>query len=109
MIFKGIENLTGRELCDIEDMLFPYISKISEDNTDEQKKEMAVQIVTDHGIELLNICYTDDEGNDLTDETIQPYKMLILTEVIPAAITKLFGGDTEQGKPKPRVKAIPKR
>jgi len=58
---------------------------------------------------LLNICYTDDEGNYLTDETIQPYKMLILTEVIPAAITKLFGGEPEQGKPKQRIKAIPKR
>jgi hypothetical protein len=109
MVFKGIENLTGKELCEIEGMIFPYIAKMNENDPMEVKKDATIEIAITHGEKIAYICYTDDKGNPLTDDTIEPYRMRVMEEVFPEVMIKLFGGDSDKGKPKPTAKRIPKR
>lgn len=78
MKLKSKSQLTGRELCDLEGIIFNYIADINPNDAEKSKKE-AVQMVNENWEDILIACYTNADGSAITDTNV-PARMMILQD-----------------------------
>ena len=81
--------LTGKELCDLEGIVFPVMAGLNENSTDKEKQEALVGMVSRRGKDIVKLCYLD-EYNHKFDKVEMPYR-IVLTEDMPKIIEYIFG------------------
>ena len=108
MKFKGVDNLTGKELCDIEEFIFPVIGGIDEKDIKGTAGKELLQLIQEHGEEIVKICYMNDDGSEII-EINENYRMRLMKEALIPVMTKLFSGGDDKGKSKTNPKKIQPR
>ena len=104
MILKEKSQMTGKELCDIEGLIFPIIAD-AEENQESQKKAF-IKLINDNGIEIVKLCYTKDDGSKI-EEVNEKYRFQIMQD-FPHIMEFVFETPKEQ-EGKPQVQRIKKR
>ena len=66
MLLKNKGQMTGRELCDVEGLLFPLLANAN-DKTGAIDKKVIMEFVTNSGEELALLCYTNNDGSKMTE------------------------------------------
>lgn len=94
MILKNKSEMTGRDLCDVEGLLFPLLAS-ADNSTGAIEKKVVMDFVSDHGEELVYLCYTNDDGSPI-EEINGAYRIRLLEDF--AHITNFFM-ETEEKKP----------
>lgn len=98
MKLKQKSQMTGRELCDLEGIIFDVI--LDGGQTREAQMESFMKIIKTNGEEIVKLCYTKEDGAKI-EEVNEPYRRKML-EDFPYIMEFIFEtpkGD-EAGKPK---------
>jgi hypothetical protein len=102
MILKTKAQMTGRELCDLEGVIFPYIADM--DKADQSKaRKAAVDMVNDNWELILSSCYLNDDGTVIEDTEV-PARMMILQD-----FDKIIGFVMGTAEKKPEGGKAPQR
>lgn len=97
MKLKTKNQMTGRELCDLEGVIFPYLADM--DKSDQTKaQKAAVEMVNENWEAILTACYVNDDGSKITDTNI-PARMTILQD-FDKIIGFVLGNDQEKTETK---------
>ena len=105
MILKQKSQMTGKELCDIEGLIFPIIAD-SEENKESQKKAF-IGLIKDNGTEIVKLCYTKDDGSKI-EEINEEYRFKVMQD-FPRIMEFVFEIPKEQDEGKPQPQRIKKR
>ena len=92
MKLRDKSQLTGKELCDLEGIVFPVMAGLSENSTDKEKQEALIGMVAKRGKDIVKLCYLD-EHNHKFDKVEIPYRMK-LTNDMPKIIEYIFGKES---------------
>jgi hypothetical protein len=76
MKLKTKAQMTGRELCDLEGVFFPYLADMDKEDQNKAKKA-AVEMVNDNWEFILSACYLNDDGTVITNTEV-PARLMIL-------------------------------
>ena len=106
MILKQKSQMTGRELCDVEGLIFPIIAKA--DETQKAQKDAFVELINNDGEQLVKLCYTNDDGSKI-EQVNEKYRFQIMQD-FPHIMEFVFETPKEaKGSGKPQVQKIAKR
>lgn len=101
MKLKTKAQMTGRELCDLEGVIFPYLADMDKEDQGKVKKA-AVEMVNDNWETILTACYLNDDGTVITDTEV-PARMMILQD-----FDKIIGFVMGSDEKKPEGVAAPR-
>ena len=95
MKLKSKNQMTGKELCDLEGIIFPMLSQFPELS----KKDVKVisDFVTDNGEEIVKLCYVSDNGNAIQNVD-EPYRMKLLEDFQEIISFIMDTGADDEGK-----------
>lgn len=113
---KNLQTVKNKLLLELEDDLLDMtMAQLNAVNmTEEEQEQMAkdsmitiMNTVKDRATRFAQICYTDKDGNELTEESLKeiPLKMKIFKEALPEILEIVMGSlddgeDKSTGKPK---------
>lgn len=108
MKLKDKSKLTGKELCEIEGILFPLMMKrdnlLASLNPNDKESQSKIAetgmslingLIIDHGIEIVKLCYVDDNGNEIKEVNF-PFRMKLLEDM--EKITAFIFEEKSEGK-----------
>jgi hypothetical protein len=101
MKLKTKAQMTGRELCDLEGVIFPYLADMDKNDQDKAKKA-AVNMVNDNWEFILSACYLNDDGTMIEDTEV-PARMMILQD-----FDKIIGFVMGSDEKKPEGETTPR-
>ena len=78
MKLKTKAQMNGKELCELEGVIFPYLADMDGGDTSANKKA-AINMVNDNRETILRTCYLNDDGTEITDFDI-PSRMTIMQD-----------------------------
>lgn len=76
MKLKNKSEMTGRQLCDLEEIVFPILLKIEGENPD---PDLLSGLIQKNGDKIVKLCYTLDNGS-MIEEINEPYRMQLLQD-----------------------------
>jgi len=103
MKLKSKNNMTGKELCDLEGIIFPMLSKYPELSS----KDMSVmqEFISENGEDIVKICYVSDNGNAIA-AIEEPYRMKLLQDFQEIIGFIMDVEEKEEGKPQKTTTVI---
>jgi hypothetical protein len=104
MKLKTKAQMTGRELCNLEGVIFPYLADMDKEDQNKAKKA-AFNMVNDNWEFILSACYLNDDGSVITNTEV-PTRFMILQD-FDKIIGFVMGGDEkkpEGGKAPQQIK-----
>lgn len=111
MILKQKSQMTGRELCDLEGLIFPIISLLDENKDKKQmakaQKDAFVDLISKDGQELVKLCYTSDDGLKI-EEVAEQYRFRLMQD-FPHIMAFVFETTQDEKPGKPTRQNIKKR
>ena len=118
LIKKNLQTVKNKLLLELEDSLLDMmmsqmnakaLTKAEQEQMAQEGMKDIMNAVRDNAIRFTQICYTDEDGNDLTEETLSeiPLKMMLFKDALPEILEIVMGSmeEEETGKPQPRKRA----
>jgi hypothetical protein len=101
MKLKTKSQMTNRELCDIEGLIFPIIAEA--DGSVSNQKKAFIDLITTSGEELVKLCYTSDNGSKL-EEVNEKYRFTLMQDfpIIMSFVFEEISETPTEGKPQPQ-------
>ena len=103
MKLKSKNQMTGKELCDLEGIIFPMLSQFPELSIKDIK--VMSDFIADNGEEIIKLCYVSDNGNAI-QSVDEPYRMKLLEDFQNIINFIMDTGADDEGKPEKKVTKI---
>jgi len=120
LIKKDLKTVKNKLLCELEDYIFDSVmplmtnaSNMTEEKQEQLSTEMMKSVmdaIKDNSIRFATICYTDENGQSLSEEDLQeiPLKLKVFQECLPEIMEIMADylqneDSAEQGKPKRKI------
>lgn len=89
MKLQDKEKLTGKELCDLEGIIFPVMASLDETSDKKDKQEALIGIVSRRGKDIVKLCYLDENNHRIEKVEFQ-YRMRLIND-LPIIMSYVFG------------------